>query len=88
MKIVPLSSVMSSRTGTLRGLTKEQIDKVLGFEPNVQDDPVKVVNSWGFRVARKQFAIWDYKGSHQYNEWSTFGDAAVLTALFGEAYSR
>lgn len=87
MKITPLNLSGSHRTGTLTGITKDQIIEVLGFEPNVHDDPYKVVNSWGFRVNNKTFGIWDYKGSHKLNTWSCYGDREVFKKLFGSYYS-
>ena len=70
------------RTGTLIGLTKEDLVEALGFEPNVDDDPDKVVNSWGFTVDGSDCAIWDYKGSHNIKVWSVYDLDKVLVKVF------
>ena len=50
-RITPDSTVLGTfKTDTLIGVTKEDIVQILGFEPNVQDDTDKVVNSWAFRI--------------------------------------
>jgi len=88
MTIVPTRNIGgSSRTGTLYDINVETINKILGFEPNVDDDPDKVVNSWGFMVDDKKFGIWDYKGSHHFGQFSTYGDPVVLEKLFGTNFS-
>lgn len=73
------------RQGTLIGLTKADIVKALGFSPNVDDDPDKVENSWGFTVDGDICAVWDYYGSHHSREWSTFGPTDALKKVFGDA---
>ena len=86
-EIVPVNEPGDSRSGTLTNLTAEEISEILGFAPNVKDDPYKVQNSWGFSVDGKRCGIWDYKGSHHSNSFSTFGPHEVLCSLFGEHYS-
>ena len=72
MKIIPTTRFFDSyKQGSIHA-TKEQIVEVLGFEPNVEDDPDKVVNSWGFTLDGEVAAIWDYKGSELRNEYSYF----------------
>lgn len=85
--ITPNDNINDSyRTGGLKDITRAQIIQVLGFAPNVEDDPDKVVNSWGFMVnGTDHCAIWDYKGSHMFNRWSTYDPAGVLPALFDAA---
>ena len=87
IRITPIDSLNGSyRTGGLKDITKRQIMEVLGFAPNVDDDELKVVNSWAFNVnGREVCAIWDYKGSHLYNRWSCYDPAGVLPALFDAA---
>jgi len=88
IKITPIRSIPNGgyRMGGLKGLTKAQITEVLGFPPNAQDDPDKVVNSWAFNVNGKDVCgIWDYKGSHLFNRWSYYDPAGVLPALFDQA---
>lgn len=74
------------KTGQLRDITKHAIITTLGFEPNIEDDPTKVENSWCFEIDGKRFGVWDYLGSHQYNIFSTFGDSSILKQIFGKAY--
>jgi hypothetical protein len=75
--------VMSSRTGRLRGVSFADVVKVLGFQPNVDDDESKVKHSWGFRVNGSPCAIWDYYGT----QWSCDGEPAILRDLFGDKYT-
>jgi hypothetical protein len=88
MKIEPNDEGGNSRTGTLRNTSVEEINRILGFTPNVPDDPYKVVNSWGFKADGIPCGIWDYKGSHKAGQFSTDGPAEVFIALFGNKYSR
>ena len=87
MNIIPDSSIQSHRTGTLNNIMRSKIIEILGFEPNIEDDPYKVENSWGFTVDGEPCAIWDYRGSHHSNSWSTFGPSDVFVKLFGKCYS-
>ena len=87
LKIVPVQDVSSHRTGRIVGLSKVQIDRILGFKPNVADDPYKVKYSWAFNVQGSDCAIWDYKGSHKIKEYSAYGPADKLRAVFGENYT-
>ena len=84
IEIKPLDDVPngSYRTGGLTGLTKEQIVQVLGFEPNIDDDPDKVVNSWACTVDGNTFCVWDYKGSHAWKQWSIYDPAGKAELLF------
>jgi hypothetical protein len=77
----------SHRTGTLYDINVETINRILGFEANSDDDPDKVVNSWRFMADEEQCAIWDYKGSHEYGQFSTFGPNEVFEKLFGTNYA-
>jgi hypothetical protein len=86
MNIIPYDMPGDSRTGTLDDITIDAIVEVLGFEHNVQDDPDKVVNSWGFKVDGVQCAIWDYKGSHLHGSFSTFGPHEIFQQLFPAHY--
>lgn len=79
MIIQPVNIPGDGRTGGLSSdLTAAQITAVLGFGPNVNDDPAKVRHSWGFTIDGARCGIWDYKGSR----WSTFGPADKFAALF------
>jgi hypothetical protein len=86
LKIVPVSHVSSYKTGRIVGLTKAEIDALLGFKPNMVDDPSKVKHSWGFKVKGNDCAIWDWKGSHKLKEWSAYGPETVMRAIFGANY--
>lgn len=83
MKIVPVKNIGSHKQGTLIELTKEDIVLMLGFEPNINDDPYKVKYSWGFTVDGVECAIWDWKGSHSFYEWSFYGPAKKFIDIFG-----
>jgi len=85
--IIPNSDIAGHRTGTLYDINVETINRILGFEPNVVDDPDKVVNSWGFEVHGIPCAIWDYKGSHLHGQFSTFGPHRIFDKLFGSNYA-
>ena len=88
MKIVAdTNRVGTHRTGTLSDITVAEINDKLGFTPNIKDDPYKVVNSWQFRVGKHVCAIWDYKGSHEYGSFSTYGEADTLRKIFGKHYT-
>ena len=79
--IVMVDKVGPCRTGTLYNVNYKHIVDVLG-EPNAQDDPDKVRWSWGFEVDGVYCGIWDYKGSGDYMQWSTFGPDDVIAGLF------
>ena len=70
--------------GQLVGLDFEDIESILGFPANCQDDPDKVTHSWGFEVAGVRYGIWDYKG----RKFSYFGPIEMMVELFGEAHVR
>lgn len=82
MKIIPIPESGDCRTGTLSDVTVQDINKVLGFTPNVQDDPCKVEFSWGFTADGIRCGIWDYKGSAAFRSFSTFGPRKVFESLF------
>jgi hypothetical protein len=80
--ITPVELMGTHRTGTLENISKRIIIDVLGFEPNSEDDPDKVVSSWTFEVDGKPAAIWDYKGSHLRGVYSTYDPHKVLGEVF------
>ena len=94
LNIVPYTKPGVSKTGTLKGLTKQDVEDKLGFAPNVEDDPVKVTASWGFKLnpepgkENPACGIWDYKGSGTIGIWSTYGPSEVFEAIFGEKYVK
>jgi hypothetical protein len=83
MQIKPINYFFSShKTDSISGYTQWQIQKLLGFPPNVKDDSEKVVYSWRFSVDGKECAIWDYHRSHKMNRWSAYDPHQVLHKLF------
>jgi hypothetical protein len=88
MKITPINKAGLHKTGTLVDITVDEINVILGFTPNVKDDTFKVKHSWGFKVEGKECGIWDYKGSEEYRQFSTYGSDAVFKELFGFNYGR
>lgn len=85
VKIVAVNKVGSHRTGSLSGeLTVKDIENVLGFPANCDDDTDKVKFSWGFKADGVHCGIWDYKGFR----WSTYGPREVFMELFGESNVR
>lgn len=86
-RIMPISNITgTSKTGVLLDISANKISNILGFDPNVDDDPNKVVNSWGFTYDGIKCAIWDYKGSQFFGQFSTFGPRIVFDKLFGDHY--
>lgn len=80
MRIQPIDEPGAHATGSLSSsLTVDQINKVLGFAPNVRDDPDKVKHSWGFLADGEPCGIWDYRG----RRWSTYGPPEIFRQLFG-----
>jgi hypothetical protein len=75
--IKPTNEAGSYRETGLEGVTYKEICEVLGFKPNVKDDPNKVKYSWGFTINGEPAGIWDYKGSHKYNSWSVFNPTVL-----------
>jgi hypothetical protein len=82
MKIVPINKPGAHCTGNITGYAKVEIDKILGFRPNVADDPDKVKYSWGFTADGVECGIWDYKGSYRGRVYSTYGPDKVFKTLF------
>ena len=76
--VIPNSKAGGHKTGELNDITVEQINEILGFAPNVDDDPDKVKHSWGFKVDGVHCAIWDYKGWR----WITYGPKEVFDKRF------
>lgn len=79
MVIQPYNLPGDHRTGSIdSAYTVREINEILGFRPNVQDDPGKVKHSWGFTVDGQRCGIWDYRGGR----WSVFGPQEVFDVLF------
>lgn len=83
IQIFPLDKPGSHKSGTLINQSKLVIESVLGFAPNVKDDPCKVKYSWGFTADGKECGIWAWKGSENRGEYSFYGPREVFEALFG-----
>jgi hypothetical protein len=73
---------------TMKNMTVDKIVVALGFFPNIEDDPYKVKDSWGFSADGVTCGIWDYKGSEQFGQYSTYGPDAVFKTLFGDDYEN
>lgn len=86
MHIEAINKAGKNKTGELTGITVAGINHILGFEPNVQDDPDSVEHSWGFLVDGEHCGIWDYNGSSRWGIFSTYGNHEVFKELFGRAY--
>ena len=85
MNIVPVDRAGPYRTGTLDLVTPEDIEKVLGFPPNIEDDPDKVKYSWGFEADGKFAAIWDYKDSYKLRVFSIYDPNGIIATLFNRS---
>ncbi len=95
MKFSPSLVRGSSRQGVIRDITAEEIEEIFGFAPNVDDDPYKVVHSWAVDVSKVEGGlpgevwtvhVWDYKGSHEFGQFSVCGDPVILEMVFGDRY--
>ena len=95
MKFSPSDVIGSSRQGVIRDITAEEIEEIFGFAPNVDDDPHKVVHSWAVdvsevpepvRVDTWTIHVWDYKGSHEFGQFSVCGNPFILEMIFGQRY--
>jgi hypothetical protein len=82
MNIIPVNIPGSHRTGEISGYTASEISSILGFQPNVADDPDKVSHSWGFLADGRQCGIWSYRGSEHIRIFSTSGPREVFEKLF------
>lgn len=77
--ILPVDVPGDYNTGCLpESISPEAITSVLGFPPNIKDDPCKVTHSWGFTVDGVRCGIWDFKGCR----WSSYDPNGVLPKLF------
>ena len=79
--IKPKTNVASYKTGTMTGKNKFDIERALGFPPNVDDDPDKVRYSWAFTINGRECAIWDWKGSADQDVWSVYDPGLVLATI-------
>lgn len=86
MKITKFNQPGQCCTGRLFNTSVEEINQVLGFQPNIKDDPYKVKHSWGFKADGVPCGIWDYNGSETIGQFSTYGPTHVFVSLFGNKY--
>jgi hypothetical protein len=89
MKITKAKEFISSfRTGIITGMSKNVIDSVLLIKgKKVKSGDGKVTIEWRFDVDGVACAIWDYKGSAKYDQYSAYMPAIIGRALFGAAYN-
>lgn len=87
MELIPLKHPVGHKTGTINGLSADEICARLGNMPTVDDDEAKVYYSWAFTADGKTCGIWDYYGSHARYNFSTFGPHEVFIELFGDHYT-
>ena len=75
MKIKPTTINLSHKTGTIAGVTIQQITNALGFEPRASCDG-KSCAMWDFSVEldgeTHDCSIWDWKGSSAEKYFSCF----------------
>lgn len=95
MKITSTSEDISShRTGSIVDLTVEQVTAIVGFRPDTEPSgDGKVTVEWRFKVVNDGLdeedipcAIWDYKGSLNWNTLSVFMPPHIGKKLFGDNY--
>ena len=72
------------RTGSIQNATVELISRKIGIKPSkVESGDGKVTRSWWFSVDGERFAIWDYKGSAKFGQFSFYGQRDVMMKIFG-----
>lgn len=89
IKILPAQINSSHKTGELNDLSKDEITKVLGIPPEEYGGDGcdgKVLHEWTFTADGEECAIWDWKGSSQGRQHSTYGPARIFAVLFGTKY--
>jgi len=74
------------RTGTIIGLTIDEITKILGFGPE-EGDGDKTEYEWHFQYLGFKCAVWDYKRSYMRKQFSVYMPPEVGQALFGDNYT-
>jgi len=90
MQIESTSHESPYRTGTLKGLTLSEVQKML---PDISPDTRtscdrKATITWRFLADGKLCGIWNYRKSYEVlNELSTYGPDEVFTAIFNQAYT-
>jgi hypothetical protein len=87
MKLEKLPYAIGHKTGTISGLSADEICVRLGYMETVPDDEAKVAYSWAFLADDKKCGIWDYYGSASRLNFSTYGPHDVFVELFGDHYT-
>lgn len=87
MKLERIEYVLGHKTGTINGLTATEIAERLGNMEQVADDEAKVQYSWAFTADGVECGVWDYYGSGDRLNFSTFGPHEVFIELFGANYT-
>ena len=84
MKIKPTIINMSYKTGTIAGVTIQQITNGLGIEPRISPDG-KSCAIWDFSVEldgeSHDCSIWDWKGSSDEKYFSCFMPSHIQDAI-------
>jgi hypothetical protein len=84
LDIRPVDVPGDRHTGTLRHISPAEIERILGFPPNVtHDDAERCEFSWGFTVDGVRCGVWSYRGSERHGWFSTWGPRDTLRAVFG-----
>jgi hypothetical protein len=83
--IAPLGHAVGHKTGTLHGLSADQIATILN-NPQVPDDESKVRYSWAFKSDGYECGVWDYYGSGDRLNFSTYGPSYIFKDIFGDHY--
>ena len=88
MKIIKAKEFIGSfRTGIITGMSKDVIDSVVGFKgKKIKSGDGKVTIEWQFIVDGIPCAIWDYKGSAKYTQYSAYMPEVIGRSLFAAAY--
>lgn len=89
MKIIKAKEFIGSfRTGIITGMSKNAIDSVLKLKSRkIKSGDGKVTIEWQFHADGVPCAIWDYKGSAKYDQYSAYMPATIGQSLFGAAYN-
>jgi hypothetical protein len=84
IEIEPKKDLRSfGREGRVEETTVEEINSRLGFTSNGWMDE-KVEYAWKFTANGFDCAIWSYRSSHLWNQFSFFGPAEIFTKIFGD----
>lgn len=85
LKLERLPNSVGHKTGTIHGLCADEIQNILNME-QVPDDEAKVAYSWAFKCDGHICGVWDYYGSADRLNFSTYGPSYIFEELFGDHY--